>query len=195
MFNGLFGLESVWLWTILSLVWGTSQELSGVWRFLNPPCFISVWCFGWANDLTNIRQVWCSFSDVEFPKVVQTAVGLFRRLLDEQLQHCSSRYCFCKKCTVQKFCCQIILVWMINWKIRLNMFESVILDITQRKKMTFHKHHQLFVLLFLHFGFYPTLMVLLQLWTLLAKRLATFRLSENTLFKNTFQTFLASLFN
>jgi len=44
MFNGLFSLESVW--SILSHVWGTSQELFGithVWCFLNPPCFISLW--------------------------------------------------------------------------------------------------------------------------------------------------------
>lgn len=115
MSNGLFGLESVW--TILSLVWGISQELSGVthvWRFLNPPVLL---VYGVLVELMTSQIFDRSdvvFSDVGFPKGVQTAVGLFERLLDEQLQHCHSRYCFCRKCTVQKFCCQIILVWMIN---------------------------------------------------------------------------------
>lgn len=158
MFNGLFGLESVW--TILSLVWGTSQELSGVahvWRFLNPPCFISVWCFGWANGLTNIRQVWCCFS--EFLYRVQTAVGLFGRLLDEQLQHCHSRFCFCRKCTVQKFCCQITLICLIRWKIsnKTQHVFKLLFQMLLKQMLTCHKCHKLFVSFFMPFGnFYPT---------------------------------------
>lgn len=68
MFNGLFGLESVW--TILSHVWGTSQKLSGtthVWRFLNSP-------------------------------VLLVYSALLRRMTSEILPHCCNSSEFQRKC-------------------------------------------------------------------------------------------------
>ncbi len=69
MSNGLFGLESVW--AILSLVWGTSQEHSGVthvWCFLNPPVLLvyDVLVELMTSQIFDRSDV--VFSYVEFPK-------------------------------------------------------------------------------------------------------------------------------